>query len=77
MKKVKYTLMFLLGLMILLTDCGPDYDWIICNSCAASSPWSVWSLDLSNPCFNTKSECEEWGRSHLPGDQWKCQICDK
>ncbi len=77
MKKLKYYFVLLFGLVSLLVNCDDDYDLIICDSCSSSSPWSVWSLDLSNPCFETKSKCEDWARNNLAGDQWKCQICDE
>ena len=77
MKKLKYILVLLLGVTVFLADCSKDDDWlIVCDSCPSSKPWSVWSIDLSNPCFSTKSECEAWAKSHVPGDQWKCELCN-
>lgn len=59
-----------------LSTCGSDEDWlIVCDSCPSSTPWSVWSIDLRHPCFETKAECEAWAEGTLPVG-WECEKCD-
>lgn len=76
MKKGMLTLVLFFASTFLISNCSGDYgDLIVCNSCPNVSPWSVWSLDLSNPCFKTKAECEAWAKVTLP-DGSKCRMCN-
>lgn len=55
---------------------GDDWDLIVCDHCPDGKPWSVWNLDLSNPCFETKAECEAWAEGAL-GPQAECMKCNE
>lgn len=62
--------------MLFFARCGKDsYDIVVCDSCPSSKPWSLWSIDLRHPCFETKSECQTWAEG-LYFDP-ECQKCDK
>jgi len=74
----KYFTLAIFSIVILLciVRCRKDpFDLIVCDSCSPSKPWSVWSIDLSNPCFETKADCEAWAEGHL-GPDTKCMKCD-
>jgi len=78
MKRLKYILVLLLGLTILLADCGGDDDWdiTICpKKCPSTEPWVVNYLEVPPPCFKTKEECIEYALSHgFTAD--RCVKCD-
>ncbi len=78
MKRSRLTLILLLISSFFLSTCGGSDDWdiIVCDHCPSSKPWSVWNLDLSNPCFETKAGCEAWAEGAL-GPQSKCMKCDE
>ena len=75
MKNIRVTIILFVSIFFLST-CGSDEDWlIVCDSCPSSKPWSVWSIDLRHPCFETKAECEAWAEGTLPVG-WECEKCD-
>jgi hypothetical protein len=80
MKNVKFYkisfVIFIIAAMFFFSRCGDDpYDIIVCNSCPSSKPWSLWSIDLRHPCFETKSECQTWAEGQYFDPE--CQICNK
>jgi hypothetical protein len=76
MKNLRVTIILLVSVFFLSTCGGGDDDWlIVCDHCPTSKPWSVWNLDLSNPCFETKTKCEAWAEGTLPVG-WECTKCD-
>lgn len=80
MKIFKQILSLFISIFILCA-CSDD-DWItsgdfrICaTKCLPEKPWTVETLDLERPCFETKEACLEWASTHGYSDK-KCLKCD-
>ncbi|HSR60047.1 MAG TPA: hypothetical protein VLL47_04790, partial [Robiginitalea sp.] len=59
MKKGMLTLALIFASTLLISNCGKD-DWIDCDLCPSSNPWTVAISSVGHPCFKTEDECKEW-----------------
>ncbi|WP_242094105.1 hypothetical protein [Aestuariivivens sediminicola] len=62
------SLFVFLPVCFFITTCGDDdsfEDFKICpTKCADETPWTVESLNLGSPCFETEKDCLEWAKTH-------------